>query len=154
MDRSSTVRGRSSPSRSRFISSFRPLACSFWPYMIPFALTVEQAAAKREPHIHVLGARLFVIPLTLIYTIVVYRVFHGRVAAVGYEYCILPMLSAIMATSQVESGMDVPASDKEIQSMSDALSRGQEKSTSSATRTPSIIVGIVAAVAVLSMYSF
>jgi HlyD family secretion protein len=48
--------------------------------------------------------------------------------------------------------MDVPAS-KEIQSTSDALSRGQKKSTFSATRTPSIIVGIVAAVIVaLSLF--
>src|SRR5580704_4434922 len=50
--------------------------------------------------------------------------------------------------SQVESGMDMPTSDEEVQSTSDAPSDGQEKNTRTATRAPSIIVGIVAAVVV------
>jgi hypothetical protein len=40
-----------------------------------------------------------------------------------------------------ESGMDMPTSGKEVQGTSDAPSGGQEKSTPSATRGPSIIVG-------------
>jgi HlyD family secretion protein len=44
--------------------------------------------------------------------------------------------------------MDVPTSNKEIQSASDAPNAGQEKSTGIATRTPSIIVGIIAAIVV------
>jgi cytochrome bd ubiquinol oxidase subunit II len=28
-----------------FIAAFGTLACSFWPYMIPFSLTVEQAVS-------------------------------------------------------------------------------------------------------------
>jgi cytochrome d ubiquinol oxidase subunit II len=31
------------------------------------------------------GAGLFVMPLTLIYTLVVYRLFRGRVVEVGHE---------------------------------------------------------------------
>jgi cytochrome bd ubiquinol oxidase subunit II len=31
------------------------------------------------------GAGLFVMPLTLIYTLVVYRLFRGKVADAGYE---------------------------------------------------------------------
>jgi HlyD family secretion protein len=44
--------------------------------------------------------------------------------------------------------MDVPTSGKENQSASDAADAGQGKSTGSATRMPSIIVGIIAAVVV------
>jgi HlyD family secretion protein len=48
---------------------------------------------------------------------------------------------------------NVSTSGKETQSTSDAPSEGQKKSTSSATRAPSIIVGIVAAVVVgLSLF--
>src|ERR1700724_1097725 len=50
--------------------------------------------------------------------------------------------------NQVESGMDMPTSGEEVQSTSDALSDKQDKSTGTATRVPSIIVGIVAAVVV------
>src|ERR1700683_4940823 len=53
----------------------------------------------------------------------------------------------------MESGMDMPTSGKEVQSTSDAPGDGQENSARTATRTPSIIVGIVAAVVVaLSVY--
>src|SRR5271169_1396985 len=44
--------------------------------------------------------------------------------------------------------MDVPSSGKEIQSTPDTSSDGQEKNTRAVTRTPSIVVGIVAAVVV------
>src|ERR1700692_4684442 len=53
----------------------------------------------------------------------------------------------------MESGMDMPTSDEEVQSTSDAPGDGQEKNTRTATRAPSIIVGIVAtAVAALSVF--
>src|SRR6202140_4384127 len=48
----------------------------------------------------------------------------------------------------MESSMDMPTSDEEVQSTSDAPSHGKEKNTRTATRAPSIIVGIVAAVVV------
>jgi cytochrome bd ubiquinol oxidase subunit II len=69
-----------------FAAAFGTLACSFWPYMIPFALTVDQAASPSASLTFMFwGAGLFVMPLTLIYTLVVYRLFHGRVADIGYE---------------------------------------------------------------------
>src|ERR1700739_311138 len=53
----------------------------------------------------------------------------------------------------MESGMDMPTSDEEVQSTSDAPSDGQEKNTRTATRAPSIIVGSVAAlVLALSLF--
>ncbi|WP_426413396.1 cytochrome d ubiquinol oxidase subunit II [Bradyrhizobium ganzhouense] len=61
-------------------------ACSFWPYTIPFALTVEQAASPGESLTFMFwGAGLFVMPLTLAYTFVVYRLFQGQVAEAGCE---------------------------------------------------------------------
>ena len=69
-----------------FLAAFGTLACSFWPFMIPFALTVEQAASPPASLNFIFwGAGLFVMPLTLIYTLVVYRLFRGKVADVGYE---------------------------------------------------------------------
>jgi HlyD family secretion protein len=49
--------------------------------------------------------------------------------------------------------MDMPTSDEEVQSTSDAPGDGQEKNTRTATRVPSIIVGIIAA-AVLALSVF
>jgi HlyD family secretion protein len=55
--------------------------------------------------------------------------------------------------SEVESGVDRPTSGSEIQASSGATSQGQPKNTHSATRGPSIIVGVVAAaVAALSIF--
>src|ERR1700722_11322227 len=49
--------------------------------------------------------------------------------------------------------MDMPTSGKEVQGTSDTPSDGQETNTRTATRTPSIIVGIVAAfVVALSLF--
>jgi cytochrome bd ubiquinol oxidase subunit II len=63
-----------------FSAAFGTLAISFWPYMIPFSITVADAAA---PHASLAfmfwGAGLFVFPLMLIYTAVGLRVFRGKV---------------------------------------------------------------------------
>src|ERR1700712_4700438 len=48
----------------------------------------------------------------------------------------------------METGMDTPASDEEVQATSDAPGDGQENNTRTATRAPSIIAGIVAAAVV------
>jgi cytochrome d ubiquinol oxidase subunit II len=54
--------------------------------MIPFALTVEQAASPPASLTFMFwGAGLFVMPLTLIYTTVVYRLFRGKAAELHYE---------------------------------------------------------------------
>src|ERR1700704_5837039 len=50
--------------------------------------------------------------------------------------------------NQVETGMDTPTSGEDVQIASDAPRDGQDKSARSATRVPSIIVGIVAAAVV------
>jgi cytochrome d ubiquinol oxidase subunit II len=48
--------------------------------MIPFELTVQRAAAPPASLTFMFwGAGLFVMPLTLIYTATVYRLFRGKV---------------------------------------------------------------------------
>jgi cytochrome bd ubiquinol oxidase subunit II len=60
-----------------FMSAFGTLAISFWPYMIPFVITIDDAAAPHSSLAFMFwGAGLFVFPLMLIYTIVSYRVFR------------------------------------------------------------------------------
>ncbi len=63
-----------------FAAAFGTLAVSFWPYMIPFSITIEEAAA---PHASLAfmfwGAGLFVFPLMLLYTATNYGVFRGKV---------------------------------------------------------------------------
>jgi cytochrome d ubiquinol oxidase subunit II len=69
-----------------FMAAFGTLACSFWPFMIPFALTVEQAASPPASLAFMFwGAGLFIMPLTLIYTTAVYRLFRGKVVEMHYE---------------------------------------------------------------------
>jgi cytochrome bd ubiquinol oxidase subunit II len=69
-----------------FAAAFGTLGVSFWPYMIPFSLTIEQAASPPESLRFMLwGAGIVVLPLTLLYTFVVYRVFGGKAADVHYH---------------------------------------------------------------------
>jgi cytochrome bd ubiquinol oxidase subunit II len=70
-----------------FTAAFGTLAISFWPYMIPFSITVEQAAAPHSSLAFMFwGEGLFVFPLMLVYTAVSYSVFRGKVASSGSGY--------------------------------------------------------------------
>jgi cytochrome d ubiquinol oxidase subunit II len=70
-----------------FICAYAMLAISFWPYMVPFSLTITQAAG---PHASLAfmfwGAGLFVYPLMLIYTLYSYNVFKGKVDLTSGHY--------------------------------------------------------------------
>jgi len=70
-----------------FAAAFGTLAISFWPYMIPFSITIEAAAA---PHASLAfmfwGAGLFVFPLMLVYTAVSLHVFRGKIKTSGHTY--------------------------------------------------------------------
>jgi len=70
-----------------FAAAFGTLAISFWPYMIPFSITIDQAAA---PHASLAfmfwGAGLFVFPLMLIYTAMSLTVFNGKVTSSDQHY--------------------------------------------------------------------
>jgi cytochrome bd ubiquinol oxidase subunit II len=65
-----------------FLTAFGTLAISFWPYMIPFSITIEDAAAPPSSLAFMFwGAGLFVFPLMLIYTAVSLSVFRGKVGS-------------------------------------------------------------------------
>jgi cytochrome d ubiquinol oxidase subunit II len=70
-----------------FIAAFGTLAASFRPYMIPFSITIEEAAA---PHASLAfmfwGAGLFVFPLMLLYTATNYTVLSGRIRPEADHY--------------------------------------------------------------------
>jgi cytochrome d ubiquinol oxidase subunit II len=70
-----------------FAAAFGTLAISFWPYMIPFSITIAEAAAPHSSLAFMFwGAGLFVFPLMLIYTAISYSVFRGKVASGGSGY--------------------------------------------------------------------
>jgi cytochrome d ubiquinol oxidase subunit II len=63
-----------------FAAAFGTLAVSFYPYMVPFTITIQQAVAPPESVAFLFwGAGLFVLPITILYTLVVYFVFKGKV---------------------------------------------------------------------------
>jgi cytochrome d ubiquinol oxidase subunit II len=70
-----------------FVASFGTLAISFWPYMIPFVITIEDAAAPHSSLAFMFwGEGLFVFPLMLLYTAISYRVFRGKVRSTPGHY--------------------------------------------------------------------
>ncbi len=70
-----------------FLAAFATLAISFWPYIIPFVLTVDEAAAPQSSLAFMFwGEGLFVFPLMLLYTIISYSVFRGKVASTPQHY--------------------------------------------------------------------
>jgi len=59
-----------------FATAFATLAISFWPYMIPFSITIDAAAAPHSSLAFMFwGVGLFVFPLTLLHTAINYSVF-------------------------------------------------------------------------------
>ncbi len=63
-----------------FCAAFATLAASFLPYIVPFSITIAQAAAPKSSLSFMFwGAGVFVLPLMLLYTITVYAVFKGKI---------------------------------------------------------------------------
>jgi len=70
-----------------FLTAFGTLAISFWPYMIPFVLTIDEAAAPHSSLAFMFwGEGLFVFPLMLLYTAISYSVFRGKVGSASSHY--------------------------------------------------------------------
>jgi cytochrome bd ubiquinol oxidase subunit II len=70
-----------------FAAAFGTLAISFWPYMIPFSITIEEAAAPYSSlYFMFWGEGLFVFPLMLVYTVIMYTVFKGKVRPTADHY--------------------------------------------------------------------
>ena len=62
-----------------FVAALLSLAMMFWPYMIPYAITVGSAAAPEQSLSFLFwGAGIFVLPVIAAYTAVVYWLFRGK----------------------------------------------------------------------------
>src|ERR1700737_4214744 len=68
-----------------FVSAFGTPAPSFWPYMIPFVITVDEAAAPPSSLMFMFWGGVVVFPMMLLYTVISYGVFRGKVRATS-EY--------------------------------------------------------------------
>jgi cytochrome d ubiquinol oxidase subunit II len=62
-----------------FVAAFATLASLMWPYMIPYGLTVADAAAPEASLRFLVYAGAVALPLIAIYTIAVYWVFRGKI---------------------------------------------------------------------------
>jgi cytochrome d ubiquinol oxidase subunit II len=70
-----------------FASAFGTLALSFWPYMIPFVITVDEAAAPPSSLVFMFWGGVVVFPMMLLYTVISYSVFRGKVSSTsGYGH--------------------------------------------------------------------
>ena len=70
-----------------FVAAFGTLAISFWPYMIPFSITIAEGAAPHSSLAFMFwGEGLFVFPLMLLYTLISYTVFRGKVGSSEEHY--------------------------------------------------------------------
>jgi len=62
-----------------FVLSFAGLGISFFPYIVPGALTIDEAAAPQSSLVFLLVGAAALIPLILIYTGFAYWIFRGKV---------------------------------------------------------------------------
>jgi len=70
-----------------FAAAFGTLAISIWSYMIPFSITIDEAAAPHSSLAFMFwGEGLFVLPLMLVYTVISYSVFRGKVRPTSQHY--------------------------------------------------------------------
>ena len=67
-----------------FLASYLTLGVIFWPYMVPYAVTVANAAAPDASLGFIFWGGVIVLPMILVYTLGVYRVFKGK-AQRGYR---------------------------------------------------------------------
>jgi cytochrome d ubiquinol oxidase subunit II len=70
-----------------FAAAFATFAISFWPYMIPFEVTIQEAAAPHSSLAFMFwGAGIFVFPLMLLYTAISLSVFRGKADSSSQHY--------------------------------------------------------------------
>jgi cytochrome bd ubiquinol oxidase subunit II len=70
-----------------FVAAYLTMVGSFWPYMIPFSVTMWDAAAPPQSLTFLFyGAGLVVFPVVLIYTVGVYWIFRGKVRPSSQVY--------------------------------------------------------------------
>ncbi|SEL18036.1 cytochrome bd-I ubiquinol oxidase subunit 2 apoprotein [Colwellia chukchiensis] len=67
-----------------FILCFFGLAYSFYPYIVPFQLTIYEAASARESLWFIFVGATLVLPMIIGYTIFSYKVFWGKTTKLNY----------------------------------------------------------------------
>lgn len=67
-----------------FILAFYGLAYSLFPYLVIDKMTIWQAATSPESLKIILGGALIVLPMIMVYTVIVYRIFAGKTRAMSY----------------------------------------------------------------------
>jgi cytochrome d ubiquinol oxidase subunit II len=66
-----------------FLAAYATLGVMFWPFMVPYAVTVAQAAAPEASLSFLFVGGVVVLPVVVFYTLAIYWVFRGKVR-VGY----------------------------------------------------------------------
>ncbi len=56
-----------------------------YPYIVYGQMTLEAGAASEEALLILLGGALVALPLVILYTVIAYRIFHGRQSSSSYE---------------------------------------------------------------------
>jgi cytochrome bd ubiquinol oxidase subunit II len=68
-----------------FLAAFAFLAAAFWPYMIPYSVTVANAAAPEKSLSFLFwGAGVVALPVVLIYSVVIHVLFRGKLRVAGH----------------------------------------------------------------------
>jgi cytochrome d ubiquinol oxidase subunit II len=66
-----------------FVAAFLSLGVMFWPYMIPYSVTVASAASPDSSLRFFFYGGVVVLPVIFAYTVGVYWVFRGKVRKAG-----------------------------------------------------------------------
>ena len=68
-----------------FTLGFLGMAYSFFPYVVPEAITIYEAAAAPESLAIILVGTMFVLPVIIAYSILSYFIFRGKATALRYD---------------------------------------------------------------------
>jgi cytochrome bd ubiquinol oxidase subunit II len=68
-----------------YILCFIGLAYSFYPYIVPDKLKIVDAASAPESLMIILVGALLVLPVMIGYTVLVYKIFHGKSKELSYD---------------------------------------------------------------------
>jgi cytochrome d ubiquinol oxidase subunit II len=77
-----------------FLAAFLTLAVMLWPYMIPYSITVANAAAPEASLQFIFYGAVVVLPVVLAYTIGVYWIFRGKLGKVETPPGLSPSVNA------------------------------------------------------------
>ncbi|MCC2666681.1 MAG: cytochrome ubiquinol oxidase subunit cyanide insensitive [Gammaproteobacteria bacterium] len=69
-----------------FMLAYAGFIVSIWPYMVPYHITLWEAAAPRSTQIFLLVGVLILMPILLAYTAYAYHIFRGKVRQEEHHY--------------------------------------------------------------------